>query len=718
MSINTTRYCWVIGNTGFRESALYEKIESYLMLLEQFHEQGFTWQSNQKNFFEMMKRVGFMEQASTSERNAPKAARLKTSPLEKLGLVNENRQITEVGHELLKRSKERKSQEMVADNEYFLENDGDIYIKQLIKFHFHANRDEELGIRPFILVLEFMQEFEYLTHRELAYILPLIITDSLVKDGREAIRSYRQTIFEGKVSEKDWIKTYLINHKNKLRNIERIKGYIQDDLRNIENGFEQSSQKDIEAFIIRIDDNGKSKAYSKKLYKMIAGLYKLWQSTKDNHLVDVHKAMDEVIDGIEDVSTTQQKEWRRVLFGIENKSSLRSLSGYKYERYHTYFVEHFYQEDFEAFLLMILDHLWYIKIYNNLRDYEDHNTRYFKLSGIFETVYIDGESGLKISDFYSVLVDKILAEQRTFSLIFDKKEYRKMLYSDKTVLPKLDERDMTTLATKFIDSAELKDILDVKERPDAMNQKEWLNHLKRLHRLSKVNKMVKAIRKGIVNEEESNLIKCLELIKNRKDKQLRELMEIEADVPTVFEYLIWQVFLVLGDYSDDPIQYANFSFDNDLKPVQHAGGGLADVVYSYSDHDVILEATLTKEENQRKLEMEPVPRHLARHRHKVRDMAYCIFVAPYIDPNVAVVHRSFRTNPYYIKESGSYSAVEEMAILPLGIDELKKLLYYSITKNMGYDMIRQELFKPLIRHKELNGWQWFKQVIQPRIAEL
>jgi hypothetical protein len=721
MTLNTSRYCLVIGNTGFRESALYEKIEYYLLLLEAFHLQGFSWQHHQKNFFKMMKEAGLMEQGSTSERNAPKAARLKTSPLEKLGLIDTDRRITEVGQQLLERSKLRQLKKNVEfDDAYFLDNDGDLYMKQLVKLHFYANVDDKLGIRPFVLLLDLMMTFNGLTKTELAYIVPLIITDHLVEDGKAAIRDYRRVMAIDETWSSQWVKDHLIKHKDKLSNIQTIKNNLKTHTYELETAFELNQKEVINHYIIEMDDNGKSKSYSLKMKDMISGLYHLWKATKEGQKQKCHKAIREVLGGIEKTSTTQQKEWRKLIFGVTNKSSLKSLTSEKLDYYHGTYIGLFHEETFEAYILKILDMIWYIKLLNNLKDYEDHNTRYFKLSGVFETTYRGNEKALKISDFYKKMVEKIIAKEKIEPITYDKIAYKQALYSENYSLPQLDEADSLQLAKEFIDSTSLKDVMKEMKQPESMNSKEWLNHLKKLHRLHRINDMIKEIKESIIGHKPGNLIDCLELIKNRQDKQLKEFMDTEADIPTLFEYLLWQTFLVLGDYVGDPLAYANFSFDNDLKPVLHAGGGLADVIYSYHDHDVILEATLTKDENQRKLEMEPVPRHLAKHRHEIRDMAYCIFVAPIIDPNVAIVHRSFRQLPYYIKDqaTATYVPIEEMSILPLGIDELKALLKYSVLKRQSYNQLRQQLFKPLIRNEALDGYLWYTQVIQPAIHNL
>lgn len=721
MIINTTHYCWVIGNTGFRESALYEKIESYLMILNEFKERKYKWSVNQGDFFKLMQEYGFMEKGSTSQINAPKAARLKTSPLEKLGLINIDREITQVGKIILERAKQRiENNHFIVDEEHFLENDGDVYIRQLFKLHFYANIEEKFGIRPFVLFLKFLKEFKYLSKNEMRYILPLIICEELEEYGKESIRQYRAAKQSKAFDEHIWVREYIIKHKEKLSNVQKIKEYISLNIEEIEVGFKSLDKNIINQFLIEIDDNGKSKKYSLKLYELFIGLYMLWKNIDDEE--KSKEAINQIIKGIDNTSSTQQKEWRKMILGVTNKASLRSINSAKYNDYKRWFINNIYYGDFEKFTFKIFDILWCIKIINNLNDYEDHNTRYLKLSNILETGYIEGEKALKISEFYVPLIEKMLVEDSLKTVIYNESEYKDYLYSNVTFrLPKLLETDMGVIANKVIEEIKAISEEDVQEtKPTNLNYRQWITVLKNKLIEKKVINMIEDLRNNILEGNSDNLISCLKLISKRKDSKLREIIETEADIPTVFEYLVWQSFLVLGDYKHNPINFANFSFDNDLKPVQHAGGGTADVIFKYENHDLILEATLTNDENQRKLEMEPVPRHLAKYRFEENNDSYCIFIASNIDPNVAVVHRAFINLPYYVKNkfSGEYIAVEKSAIIPLAIGDLIKIVDYSVKKDILYKKLKENIFDLVIASKEVNGYKWYHNDIKTRLMSL
>lgn len=720
MEINATHYCWVIGNTGFRESALYEKIESYLEILSEFKDRKYTWKDNQKEFFYMMQEHNFMVDGSTSETNMKKAARLKTSPLEKLGLIDVERNITEVGSEVLNRSTKRKEKvTKYIDKEYFLENDGDIYIKQLLKLQFFANDNE--AVKPFILFLRYIKEFKYLNYDEMIYIIPLIISDNLFDYGKNLINEYRSEKLKQNFDFWKWQKEHIIKHKDNIINIKAIKGYIEDNTEVISNAIKRKDINEINYFIIRLDDNGKSVQYSLKLVDLFIGLCDL-----RNNINDFDKAkecIDNIVIGIEKTSSTQQQLWRKLIFGVDNKNKFKNKSDSRYKENLEYYINNIYDSDIKRFLLNFYDILWFVKIKNNLEDYADHNLRYLKLSNILESKYENGDKIIRISEIYEVLVDKILNDKVASNIILDKEEYNKYLYNKSYELPKLEEEDMKRIANKYI--SKINEISDEKigsQKPDNVNYRNWIESLNKLYIDKKVIKMINNVRKSVIIKEDGNLLECLGYLRERSkanDAKLKSIVDTEADVPTIFEYLVWQSFLLFGDYKENPIDFANFSFDNNLKPIQHAGGGIADVIFKYEDHDLILEATLTNDENQRKLEMEPVPRHVARYRNEVRNETYCIFVAPFIDPNVAVVHRAFKNLPYYVKDkNGDYKAINGTSIVPFAIKDLQKVIEYSIKTDSLYNQIKKSVFEPIINDSNNDGYIWYKDVVESKVNEL
>ena len=133
------------------------------------------------------------------------------------------------------------------------------------------------------------------------------------------------------------------------------------------------------------------------------------------------------------------------------------------------------------------------------------------------------------------------------------------------------------------------------------------------------------------------------------------------------------------------------SLDVDLLPKTHAAGGEADIVYEYSRtdfypaHSLLLEATLADSTNQRRMEMEPVSRHLGNHILRTKNFnSYCVFATNNLNINVVSDFRGRKHQRYY-DTADDNNFVDGMKIIPLQIDDLKNI----IEKRIGYEKLYQ-----------------------------
>ena len=97
-------FCWVIGTTSFRTAKLNLKIEAQLLLLDEFYNEvikksSWNWNNElQEKYYDFMKSKAFL---TGDAKRKDKDAREKTSGLVDIGLITEDRLITEAGRELL-----------------------------------------------------------------------------------------------------------------------------------------------------------------------------------------------------------------------------------------------------------------------------------------------------------------------------------------------------------------------------------------------------------------------------------------------------------------------------------------------------------------------------------------------------------------------------------------------------------------------------------------
>ena len=113
----------------------------------------------------------------------------------------------------------------------------------------------------------------------------------------------------------------------------------------------------------------------------------------------------------------------------------------------------------------------------------------------------------------------------------------------------------------------------------------------------------------------------------------------------------------------------NLSLDADLLPKTHAGGGEADIVYKYQktdnypEHDLLLEATLADDSNQRRMESEPVSRHLIRNLMDTGNLNnYAVLVSTYIHPSVLSDFRSRATSEQTLDAIAYFDGIKLLAI--------------------------------------------------------
>jgi hypothetical protein len=169
----------------------------------------------------------------------------------------------------------------------------------------------------------------------------------------------------------------------------------------------------------------------------------------------------------------------------------------------------------------------------------------------------------------------------------------------------------------------------------------------------------------------------------RDDNAIRHAVTNNADIPTIFEYILGIAWYVISDRHGDVLSFMNLSLEADLLPRSHATGGNADIEYKYGEtpnypaHCLLLEATLAENSTQRRMEMEPVSRHLGEYiLRSGNENAYCVFVSTLLHRNVISDFRNRRTYQYY---SDQYeNEVDGLKIIPLATAEIQTILERGI----------------------------------------
>ena len=192
--------------------------------------------------------------------------------------------------------------------------------------------------------------------------------------------------------------------------------------------------------------------------------------------------------------------------------------------------------------------------------------------------------------------------------------------------------------------------------------------------------------------DKNTIIRLLDDFESRNDDEIRSIVTDNADIPTIFEYVLGIAWYIISERKGDVLEYMNLSLEADLLPKTHAGGGEADIVwkyemtYEYPKHTLLIEATLADKKNQRRMEMEPVSRHLGDYclAHP-EDEAYCVFITTFLNNNVISDFRARRFMEYYNNAGTKY--ITGMKILPIQTTELKTLLRFDVKYPQIYKML-------------------------------
>ena len=214
---------------------------------------------------------------------------------------------------------------------------------------------------------------------------------------------------------------------------------------------------------------------------------------------------------------------------------------------------------------------------------------------------------------------------------------------------------------------------------------------------------------------DDKILSLLDCFETRNDDEIRSMVTDNADVPTIFEYVLGILWYKASERHGKILDYMKLSLDADILPKTHAAGGEADIVYEYEateyypEHTLLLEATLADSTNQRRMEMEPVSRHLGMHLIRSGNMnSYCVFATNYLNINVISDFRSRKTTPFYDPQDYSKS-VAGMKIIPLQTSELKKIVSNGKTYKELYPLFEAAFNSTLLPH------EWYESCINERM---
>ncbi len=176
------------------------------------------------------------------------------------------------------------------------------------------------------------------------------------------------------------------------------------------------------------------------------------------------------------------------------------------------------------------------------------------------------------------------------------------------------------------------------------------------------------------NNELCNILEMFGDIKQHET--IQEKVTQDASIPTIFEYIVAIAWHRLSKKTFNLKDSMNLSLDADGLPLSHAPGGDGDIIAKHNTFDVMLEATLTDKNAQKRGELEPVIRHSANlsiRNNEISKDTYTFFIADELDKNVVNIFRSMaHTRLESSQNRGNF--IDGIKIFSIKSSELVKLL--------------------------------------------
>ena len=623
-------YCWSLGTTSFRMVEFNRKIEKQLELIREFWTKpdfaDQQWSENeplQIEYYNFLKESDFIE--GEAQRKA-KDAREKTSGLVDLGLLDDERRLTEAGNALLPIAA---NADFNTNNLLQIPADSFIYLKQLLKLYSPIDNGY---VRPYIVLIMALNRLGKLSYDEFTYLLPLAINESKTEEIFTSIKSIRSG--NGTIDE-TIIKVLM-------------------DMPNYQEALDILLNNAItEQLITEIGMNRKSRNYDKPYFK----LYKALEAVIDTHSDD--DAIN-LFNAVKAVSGKSSILWKQYLFNTANTKKVEK------EGFATINVaaEIFNCATEAEFRTQFFKLLHMFKAKSTLSDYFDLNRRYFKTTDT--VLFRDDEVTF---DIIPNCFFKIAGEKLSELAFVPASNLPNNIALGSIVGEEIIENQIFAKVEELY-GVQVRNLYDVRAFVDS-------------ERYERFNAMIDS------RFTDENIIALMSAFEERRDSEIQAMVTNNADVPTIFEYVLAITWYKISGRKGKVLDYMNLSLDADLLPVTHAAGGHEDITYKYEAtvdypaHTLLLEATLANSTNQRRMEMEPVSRHLGDYLLSHTDeQAYCLFATTYLHVNVISDFRMRKSNPYYSVDGTRF--VEGMKIIPLQTSEIKTIIEKKLTYSYLY----------------------------------
>ena len=651
-----------LGNTGARLSdprATYVKI---LNALVEFRKQNKNWETkDQADFGKLLGEFEIFDIKTDNKVSSDKDVRVKTGFISQLGFTTDERIITKAGIELLTNSLNFETNEFDISKESFT------YLKQFLKY-----QQNDFEIFPLLSLIYAIIEFD--NELPIDFVTYVWSGSQTKKELIDNIKNYKkhsdykETVYQSALNSE--------NTKTVAKNATHF--FATHSI---------ADKKELKELLYAILPHGKGNTFKDKTITFFHDIYfywlnkEIWNETKkrkfiQDKLKSRHKDISSkkpsyYLESLFDTTTlNRSSDWKKIIAFFENTSLISS-------------------ENEENFVVNFHVLYMFIKKLSLCEEYRDLNTRHLKLLDIFVFEYRKLKLDLVFWYLFKSVKDDLLKVKP-----LPQNEYRIKLEASQSNIG--DIYDFLKINVTELSKQIATDFPEVKKlglQNFALKKKE--------------ERLLELVNTVFTKE---NIIKIFENIYPRKDDQIRKLIkewyqDYEATIPALFEYLLGISFYWLSEKQVRISDILNSGLDANLLPKTHTAGGQADIIVRCKGKDYLIEATLSDNDGQRKMEAEPVPRHLAKHILEVNPNSLALFVAGQLDRNNLVVLRNYKYSHWYYSDEDS---VETMNILPLSVSNMIYLLKHETDFNK-----LENKYETVLNSETKDGFKWYTNEINP-----
>jgi len=651
-----------LGNTGARLSdprATYVKI---LNALVEFRKQNKNWENkDQAEFGKLLGELEIFDIKTDNKVSSDKDVRVKTAFIDDFGFTTEKKIVTSAGKELLENSNS------FDTNEFDISKESFTYLKQFLKY-----QQNDFEVFPLLSLIYAIIEFD--NELPIDFVTYVWSGSQTKKELIDNIKNYKKY--------SDYKETVY----QSVTNSENTK-IVAKNATHFFATHSIADKKELKELLYVILPHGKGNSFKDKTITLFHDIYSYWlnkeiwnEAKKKKFIQDKLKSRHKDISSkkssyyleslFDTTALNNSSDWKQIIDFFENTSLISSVN----------------EENF-----VVNFHVLYmfIKKLSLCEEYRDLNTRHLKLLDIFVFEYRKIKLDLVFWYLFKSVKDDLLKVKP-----LPQNEYRIKLEASQSNIGDIYnflKINVTELSKQI--ATDFPEVKNLGLQNFALKKKE--------------ERLLELVNTVFTKE---NIIKIFENIYPRKDNQIRKLIkewyqDYEATIPALFEYLLGISFYWLSEKKVRISDILNSGLDANLLPKTHTAGGQADIVVRCKGKDYLIEATLSDNDGQRKMEAEPVPRHLAKHILEVNPNSLALFVAGQLDRNNLVVLRNYKYSHWYYSDEDS---VETMNILPLSVSNMIYLLKHETDFNK-----LENKFETVLNSETKDGFKWYTNEINP-----